>query len=202
MKNRIKMGIATALVLFMTACSSTNGSMNEATGQADLETDNESKNVLVMYFSGTGHTKSVADQIAEDTGADEYEVVPSDPYTDEDLDWTNENSRVVQEYENESLQDVAFESTEIDGWENYDTVFVGYPIQWQDASWIMKSFVKYLDFSGKTVIPFATSSSSGIGESGKHLAEIAGSGDWKDGQRFSANASEEEISDWLESLGC
>lgn len=170
-----------------------------SSGSAETETE-DGGNVLVLYFSGSGHTKNVADMIAEDTGADKFEITPSQPYTDEDLDWTDDDSRVNKEHNDESLQDIAFDSYDVPNWDSYDTVFVGYPIWWQDASWVMKSYVKHLDFTGKTVIPFCTSSSSPIGESGSNLASIAGSGNWLEGQRFSGSASEDEVQSWVESL--
>lgn len=156
---------------------------------------------LVLYYSGSGNTKKVADMIAADTGADEYEITPSEPYTSEDLNYSDDNSRVVKEHEDESLQDVAFDSYDVPNWDTYDTVFVGYPIWWQDASWVMKSFVKHLDFTGKTVIPFCTSSASGIGNSGKNLESLAGTGNWEEGQRFSSGASEADVSSWVSGLG-
>lgn len=165
------------------------------------DAEDSSGRVLVLYYSASGNTKNVADMIAEDTGADEFEITPSEPYTSDDLNWSDENSRVVREHEDESLQDVAFDSYEIPDWDSYDVVFVGYPIWWQDASWVMKSFVKNVDFSGKTVIPFCTSSASDIGESGNNLAALAGTGSWQDGMRFSGHASADEVRTWVNSLG-
>ncbi|MGM9530258.1 flavodoxin, partial [Intestinibacter sp.] len=119
----------------------------------------------------------------------------------EDLNWTNEDSRVSREHENENQRDVALVSTEVDNWDSYDTVFIGYPIWWGIAAWPVDSFIENNDFTGKTVIPFCTSASSGIGESGKLLADIAGTGDWQDGQRFSSGESESEIQEWIDELG-
>lgn len=152
------------------------------------------------YMNEEAVGKAVVESIADKTGGDLYEVTPSDPYTDDDLDWTNDSSRVNREHNDESLQDVKFDSYDIPNFDSYDTVFVGYPIWWGDASWVMKSFVKNVDFSGKTVIPFCTSSSSGIGDSGKNLAKTAGTGNWLDGQRFSENASADEVGSWVDSL--
>lgn len=157
--------------------------------------------VLVAYFSASGNTKNIAEMIANDTGADTFEITPADPYTDEDLDWSDDDSRVNKEHEDESLQDVELTTTEVPDWDSYTTVFLGYPIWWQDASWVVNNFVKDNDFTGKTVIPFCTSSASGIGESGQHLEEMAGTGDWQEGQRFSSSASEEDVQTWIDSLG-
>lgn len=183
-----------------TSETSSEATLTETSGISNETETEDGSNILVLYFSGSGHTKSVADMIAEDTGADEFEITPSEPYTDEDLDWTDDNSRVNKEHEDASLQDIKFDSYDVSDWDSYDTVFVGYPIWWQDASWVMKSYVSHLDFTGKTVIPFCTSSSSPIGDSGSNLAAIAGSGNWLEGQRFSGSASEDEVQSWVESL--
>ena len=133
-------------------------------------------------------------------GADLFEVVPSDPYTSDDLNWTNNDSRVSREHNDEGLRAVALENTDVDGWDDYDTVFIGYPIWWGIAAWPMSSFVAVNDFTGKTVIPFCTSTSSGIGQSGELLAELAGTGSWLDGQRFSRGNSEADIASWVNGL--
>ena len=155
---------------------------------------------LVVYYSASGRTQAVAETLADKLSADLFEITPAEPYTDDDLDWTNDDSRVSREHNDESLRDVALTQVTPDNWESYDTVLVGYPIWWGIAAWPVDNFVKGNDFTGKTVIPFCTSSSSGIGDSGNLLAEMAGSGDWQDGQRFSLGASESEVSDWADSL--
>ena len=155
---------------------------------------------LVVYFSATGTTEGVAQAIADTVGADLFKVVPSDPYTSDDLNWTNNDSRVSREHNDEGLRAVALESTDVDGWDDYDTVFIGYPIWWGIAAWPMSSFVAVNDFTGKTVIPFCTSVSSGIGQSGELLAELAGTGSWLDGQRFSRSSSEADIASWVNGL--
>ena len=92
-------------------------------------------------------------------------------------------------------------STTVDDWDSYDTVFVGYPIWWGIAAWPVDNFIKDNDFTGKTVIPFCTSSSSGIGDSGKLLEEMAGTGNWQEGQRFRSGADNSDIDAWVDSLG-
>lgn len=139
-----------------------------------------SGNVLVVYYSATGNTEEVANTIAEATGGDLFELEPVEPYTSEDLDWTNSDSRVSQEHENEDQRNVELVSSTVDNWDSYDTVFIGYPIWWGIAAWPVDTFVEANDFTGKTVIPFCTSSSSDMGESGQLLAEMAGTGDWQD----------------------
>ena len=158
-------------------------------------------NVLVVYFSATGNTETVANYIAQATVGDLFEITPAQPYTDADLDWTDENSRVVREHEDESLRDVELTTTEAENWDSYDTVFIGYPIWWGIAAWPVDGFVEANDFTGKTVIPFCTSSSSGLGQSGELLAELAGSGDWQEGQRFRSSASQADVNDWVDGLG-
>lgn len=155
---------------------------------------------LVVYFSATGTTEGVAQAIADTVGADLFKVVPSDPYTSDDLNWTNNDSRVSREHNDEGLRAVALESTDVDGWDDYDTVFIGYPIWWGIAAWPMSSFVAVNDFTGKTVIPFCTSVSSGIGQSGELLAELAGTGSWLDGYRFSSSTTANDIAALAESL--
>lgn len=182
------------------AASSASATSASAAPSEAESTANPTGKVLVVYFSATGTTEGVAQTIADATGADLFAVVPQEPYTSDDLTWTNNDSRVSREHNDESLRTVALESTEVDGWADYDTVFVGYPIWWGIAAWPLSSFVAANDFSGKTVIPFCTSASSGLGESGTLLAELAGTGTWLDGQRFSRSSSEDNIRTWVESL--
>ena len=152
---------------------------------------------LVVYFSATGNTESAANYIAQATGGDLFELEPAEPYTDEDLNYNNDNSRVSREHEDESLRNVELVADTVENWDDYDTVFIGYPIWWGIAAWPVDSFVEANDFTGKTVIPFATSASSGLGQSGKLLAELAGTGDWQEGQRFRSSVSEEDIQAWV-----
>lgn len=157
--------------------------------------------VLVVYYSATGNTAQVAQYIADSTGGDLFEIQPVEPYTDDDLNWTDDNSRVSQEHADESLRDVELVADTVDNWDQYDTVYIGYPIWWGIAAWPVDGFVEANDFSGKTVIPFCTSSSSGLGESGQLLADMAGTGDWQEGQRFRSGASQEDVQSWVEGLG-
>lgn len=155
---------------------------------------------LVVYFSAQGHTEEVANKIANNLGADIFELEPVDAYSSDDLDWTDSNSRVSQEHDDESLRNIELVSTSVENWEDYDTVLIGYPIWWGIAAWPVDTFVKANDFTGKTVIPFCTSSSSGLGDSGDLLAEEANSGDWQDGHRFRSNPSDSDINNWTDSL--
>ena len=156
---------------------------------------------LVVYYSATGNTEAVANYIAQATGGDLFELEPVDPYTDEDLNWTDENSRVVYEHDNEDARDVELVADTVDNWDEYDTVFIGYPIWWGIAAWPVDTFVEANDFTGKTVIPFCTSSSSDLGESGQLLAEMAGTGDWQEGMRFRSGVDEADVQEWVNGLG-
>ena len=164
------------------------------------EQPSEESRVLVAYFSATGNTERVANAIAEATSGDLFELTPVEPYTDDDLNWTDEDSRVVYEYENPDERDTELVAYTPDNWADYDVVFVGYPIWWYDAAWPVEGFVTENDFTGKTVIPFCTSSSSGIGESGERLAGLAGTGDWLEGERFRSSASDDDVQAWADSL--
>lgn len=157
--------------------------------------------VLVVYFSATGNTEAVANTIAEMTGADRFELVPVNPYSDADLDWTDEGSRVVYEHDHPEDRDVELVETAVSDWDSYDTVFIGYPIWWHEAAWVVNPFVTENDFTGKRVIPFCTSSSSELGESGALLAEMAGTGDWQEGMRFRGSNNSGDVTAWLEELG-
>ena len=156
---------------------------------------------LVVYYSATGNTKNVAETIAQVTGGDLFEIEPKEPYTDDDLDWTNDDSRVSREHEDESARDVELTSTEVPDWDSYDTVYIGYPIWWGIAAWPVDGFVKANDFTGKTVVTFCTATSSGIGQSGDLLEEMAGTGNWISGERFRSGATEDDIRAWIDGLG-
>lgn len=160
----------------------------------------ETGKTLVVYYSATGHTENVAGYIAAATDADIFVLEPVEPYSSDDLDWTDENSRVSREHDNEDERNVELVAATVEDWESYDTVFIGYPIWWHIAAWPVNGFVEANDFTGKTVIPFCTSSSSDLGESGELLAEAAGTGNWLKGERFSSSASEETVQEWVESL--
>ena len=176
-------------------------SSSTAPAESEPETQPETGKTLVVYYSASGNTERVAKDIAEAAGADLFEIVPTEVYTSDDLDWTNPDSRVSREHDDESLRDVPLTTTEIPDWDSYDTVFIGYPIWWGIAAWPVDTFVKNNDFTGKTVIPFATSSSSGMGQSGSLLTDMAGTGEWQEGQRFSSGVSSDDVQSWVNGLG-
>lgn len=165
--------------------------------QSTKQKDNKS---LVVYYSSTGNTKTVAKYIADETGADLFELVPKELYTSDDLNWNNKDSRVCVEHNNSDKRNVELSSTTVDNWDSYDTVYIGYPIWWGIAAWPVNTFISSNDFTGKTVIPFCTSSSSELGESGKLLADMAGTGDWQEGKRFSSGASKDDVASWIDTL--
>lgn len=224
MKKLTALLLSVVLVLSLAACGSANKpassttqpetsapteqpatepSESSSTTPAESEpgTQPETGKTLVVYYSASGNTERVAKDIAEAAGADLFEIVPTEVYTSEDLNWTNSDSRVSREHDDESLRDVPLTTTEVPDWDSYDTVFIGYPIWWGIAAWPVDTFVKNNDFTGKTVIPFATSSSSGMGQSGSLLADMAGTGEWQEGQRFSSGVSSDDVQSWVNGLG-
>ena len=207
MKKLTALLLSLALVLGLAACgngdrpTATQSPTATASAENDSSIQPEGGKVLVAYYSASGNTERVAQDIADATGGDLFEIVPIEVYSEEDLDWTNSDSRVSREHEDESLRDVALTTTEVSNWDEYDTVFIGYPSWWGIAAWPVDGFVQANDFTGKTVIPFATSSSSGMGQSGELLAEMAGTGNWLEGQRFSSGVSADSVREWVNGLG-
>lgn len=212
MKKVIPLFMSILMIFTLVACGNQAGSNSGQTSQptestplerSDVtpETDGESGKTLVVYYSASGNTEAVAGYIAEAANADTFELVPVEPYSDEDLDWTTDGSRVNKEHDDEGLRDIELVETTVPDWDSYDTVFIGYPIWWGIAAWPVDGFIEANDFTGKTVIPFCTSASSGLGESGELLAEAAGTGNWLEGQRFSSRPSEEEVRAWVDGLG-
>lgn len=216
MKRMLSMLLAGVLALTLAGCSagqpdptatpsaapSTAPSAEPSTAPAESESQPSSGGkTLVVYYSASGNTRRVAGYIADTLGADQFELVPAQPYTSDDLRWTNPDSRVSREHDDESLRNVELSANAVDNWADYDTIFIGYPIWWGIAAWPVNDFVQSNDFTGKTVIPFCTAASSGLGQSGELLAEMAETGDWQTGQRFSSGASQEEVSAWAAGLG-
>ena len=165
----------------LSGCSQGDGNQAAAEDQPTVEdvaaVPAAGGNVLVAYYSAQGHTAAVAQTIADELSADLFEVTPTEPYSDDDLNWTDDSSRVTREHEDENLRDVELTQVTPNGWENYGTVLVGYPIWWGNAAWPIDNFISGNDWDGKTVVPFCTSSSSGLGQSGELLAEAASSGE-------------------------
>ena len=205
LKKRLVMILSGVVALsILVGCQSNNEEIDKTNENEQSQTTDTSKefgNTLVVYYSATGNTEDVAKMIAEQTDGTLFEIEPKEPYSDDDLNWSDDNSRVSKEHENEDERNVELVSTTADNWDSYDTVFIGYPIWWGIAAWPVDNFVKNNDFTGKMVIPFCTSSSSGLGQSGELLAEMAGTGDWQEGQRFRSSAASSDVQEWLNDLG-
>ena len=154
--------------------------------------------VLVAYFSATGTTKGVAERIASVTGGDLYEILAAEPYTEADLNYNDNSSRSTSEQNDKSVRpEIGSEDISLEG---YTTIYLGFPIWWGEEPRILDTFVEKYNFDGITVIPFCTSGGSGIGRSGPNMEELAGSGTWLDGERFSGSVSEDELKSWIEGL--
>lgn len=204
MKKTFALLFTLLLAVMLTACSagSRKASPTAApTVQPTEETAPAAGKTLVVYFSASGNTEKAAGYIAQATNADVFVLEPVNAYTSADLNWRDGNSRVTYEHDNPEARNVALKSSTVENWAQYDTVFIGYPIWWGIAAWPVDSFVKANDFTGKTVIPFCTSSSSGLGDSGRLLAEMAGEGNWLEGARFSSGAAESTVLRWVNGLG-
>lgn len=189
-------------VFTLVGCSTptnTSASRPSSTQAANIPSTSES-DVAIVYFSATGNTEEIAEMIADETDGQLVALQPKQAYTSEDLNYNDENSRVSQEHDDESLRNVELVSTTIDNWDSITTVYLGYPIWWGIAAWPINDFVENNDFTGKTVIPFCTSVSSGVGNSATLLYELTNSGDWKEGTRFSRSTTQEEIQTWITSM--
>jgi len=158
----------------------------------------QSGRVLVAYFSATGNTGAVADIITAHLSADAYEIAPEQPYTAADLDYGDRSSRSSVEMDDPSARPAI--SGNMESMENYDVVFLGYPIWWGEAPRIISTFLESYDFSGKTIVPFCTSSSSGMGSSAKNLESLTPGAQWLDGQRFGEHPGESDVTAWVDGL--
>lgn len=201
---RLFLVIMSVLTAFsLAACSGGNsGSSSESVTKAPPSSavaDSGNK-TLVVYFSATGSTKRTAEYIARAVGGDLFELTPEEPYTAGDLNYNDKDSRVSKEHEDVSKRDVPLVKATPDNFQEYDTVYIGYPIWWGVAAWPVNSFVSGNDFSGKIVIPFCTSASSGLGNSAEELKQTAKTGNWLDGKRFSSGVSEDEITKWIKEI--
>lgn len=149
---------------------------------------------LVAYFSASGTTAKVAKKMAEAIGADLFEIKPEKPYTGADLNWQNKNSRSSVEMNDRSSRPaIAVKAADMP---QYDVVFVGFPVWWYREPSIIDTFMESYDFAGKTVIPFATSGGSGLGDSAANMQKLAKGAKVVDGKRFSGSASAEELKAW------
>lgn len=156
-----------------------------------------SKN-LVAYFSAGGVTKKLAVRLANAVGADIHEIIPKQPYSEADLNWQDKNSRSSIEMNDKSSRPEV--ANKVGNVEQYDNIFVGFPIWWYVAPTIINTFLEQQDLNGKTIIPFATSGSSGMGETNQYLKVSAKGAVLKEGRRFEANAGEAELRAWAENF--
>ena len=187
-----------ALSLVFAACG---GGQSQSTNKQAVEpvkTAKESR-ILVAYYSATGNTERVSKVIAETLKADTFVITPKDPYTSADLNYRDENSRVIREHNDENRHTELAQITP-DNFNDYDIVFFGYPLWWREAAWIVDDFVKGNNFSDKRVIPFTTSTSNGVGDSVQKLKDMAGTGTWDEGKRFGEHTSQSEIEEWVKEL--
>lgn len=168
------------------------------TEETDAPDAQESK-VLVAYFSATNTTEGVAEHIANGLNADIYEIVPEDPYTDADLNYNDNNSRTTIEMNDPDARPAI--SGSVENMDQYDIVFIGYPIWWGDAPRILSTFVESYDFSGKTIVPFCTSGGSGIGSSTSNLEQLTSGATWLSGRRLNGSDSQNTVMEWVNSLG-
>lgn len=194
--------IACIMMFTLAACGGGSSSEEGITQQENSQDGAGSavaENALVVYFSATGNTESVAEAIAETQGAELYEIVPEDPYTDEDLDYNNSSSRTTAEQNDENARPAI--SGEIENIDDYDVIYVGFPIWWNDMPRIMYTFFDTYDFSGKTIAPFCTSGGSGISGAVSNIEELEPSATVTEGLRTSPSDAEGDIAEWLESIG-
>ena len=175
------------------------GPPEETSGSAREPGEEDAPSTLVAYFSATGNTEGIAQHLQAILDADLYEIVPAEPYSDDDLNYNVSDCRANQE------QNAPGARPAIDGsvgsMEDYEVIFLGYPIWWGEAPRIISTFLESYDFTDKTIVPFCTSGSSGIGSSAEHLAALAADAAWLEGARFDPDASQEEVAAWVDGLG-
>ena len=168
---------------------------SEEPAGSETPTAEDSSSVLIAYFSWSGNTEQVAQIIQQETGGDLFEITPATPYT---VDYNELLDIAQQEQSDNARPELA---GQVENWEQYDTIFIGYPIWWGDAPKIISTFLETYDFDGKTIVPFCTSGSSSIGSSADDLDALTQGAAWLEGQRFSGSASQETVSQWVDSLG-
>ena len=201
MNKKILLGVSLIVLAIVLGVIIYLSSSNKKNNETNIDNNvSSSSKVLVVYYSAQGHTEDVAKRIASNLNADLFKVEPVEEYTSEDLNYNNSSSRVSREHEDETLRDIKLKNTKVDNFDSYDAVLIGYPIWWGIAAWPINNFIKENDFTGKTVIPFCTSASSGIGNSDKLLKELTTTGNWKDGVRFSSSASDSDIKSFTDNI--
>lgn len=175
-----------------------NAQADHGRNPSEGNTPNKGK-VLVAYFSATNTTEGVAKTIAGCLGADLYEITPEQPYTAADLNYHDDKSRSTVEMNDPNARPAI--SGSVENMDQYDIVFIGYPIWWGDAPRILSTFMESYNFSGKTIIPFCTSGGSGVGSSAQNLERLTNGANWLPGTRLNGNASKANITAWIGGLG-
>ena len=171
---------------------------NQPENETPEGTNGGGKKILIAYFSATNNTENIANHLNEILDADLYEIVPEMPYTSDDLNYNDRSSRSSQEMNDADARPAI--SSGVDNMEQYDVIFLGYPIWWGEAPRIISTFLESYDLSGKTIAPFCTSASSPLGSSARNLQGLAGNATWLDGQRFSGGDSASDVQSWVDSL--
>jgi len=189
--------ITTLIVLSLPIAYAQN---NKTSDKTDAKQGENMKNILIAYFSCTGNTRSLAEQIAHVSKADLYEIKPKIPYSSADLNWRDNSSRANKENNDSSSRPMI--SGNVENMEKYNIIFLGYPIWWGQAPKIIYTFLESYDFSGKTIVPFCTSGSSPIGTSASNLKKLCSNNTtWLSGSRFAGNTSRSAVVTWINELG-
>lgn len=204
-RKKILTVLMSTLLLCASGCAGTEAASSSIeepvlteTPESTEETESTSSKILVAYFSATGNTKTIAEEIADLTGADLFEIVPAEPYTEEDLNYNNDDCRANLE-QNDSTARPAIANT-VENMDDYDVVLIGHPIWWGEEPRIIDTFVESYDLSSKTVTDFCTSGGSGISTATENLKALSPNAEWLEGNRFSNDADAETIQAWLDGL--
>ena len=215
MKRTLSLFLTLALTLALAACGSSTGQTGSdsasdvggsvsappevSTPAENPETPGENGGkILIAYFSATNNTEGIANHLDAILDADLYEIVPETPYTSDDLNYNDSSSRSSREMDDPNARPAI--SGGVEDMEQYDVILLGYPIWWGEAPRIINTFLESYDLDGKTIVPFCTSGSSGIGSSASNLHSLAGSATWLEGRRFSGGASEGDVQSWVDDL--
>ena len=196
--------IFSSLMIFcFSACASENSTDNTAqstqqSSSTPSTTEKSGSKILVAYFSCTGNTENAAKQIAAATGSDLYAIQPAQPYTADDLNYNDDTTRATTEQPDPNIRPAL--SGTVDNFEQYNVIFVGYPIWWDQAPRVINTFMESYNFSGKTVIPFCTSGGSNITNSINQLKSTYSDINWLDGKRLGGGVSADEVASWIDSL--
>lgn len=205
---KIALVLTSVFMSFMTVGCSSTTTPSQQSQQASVQEENETveqttpdtqqSSVLIAYFSATNNTKAVAETLSTVIDADVFEIQASDPYTEDDLNYNDDSSRTTIEMNDDSIRPEI--ANTVENMDAYDIVFLGYPIWWSDAPRIISTFLESYDFSNKTIVPFCTSGGSGISTSVSSLQQLTQNSTWLEGERFSSNVSQDELSQWVQSL--